>query len=165
MAAVNRVQKQHYLHSGVSVLVVRFAPHPSAKNFASLHLSLRPAMPLRMPENLAPGHKLETGWSVLDYEIAQQKAQTLGNLGSQVEHALTRLRSFDAGSCGSDTGAYGLQREDRRAALLDEAAERVWAFMIQRELCGLRYWDAVVRDYAIPREVLNRVGQVRSKRE
>jgi len=121
-------------------------------------------MPLRI-WNLVPGHKLETGWSVLDYEIAQQKARTLGNLGSQVEHALTRLRALDAGLCGSDTGAHGLQREDRRAALLDEAAERVWAFMIQRELCGLRYWDAVVKDYGIPREVLNRVGQVRSKRE
>src|SRR5215217_4593895 len=61
----------------------RFAPHPSAKNLASPHLSLSPAMPLRI-WNLVPGHKLETGWSVLNYEIAQQKARTLGNLGSQV---------------------------------------------------------------------------------
>ncbi len=35
--------------------------------------------------------------------------------------------------------------------------------MIQRELCGFRNWDAVVKDYSIPREVLNRVGQVRGK--
>ncbi len=35
--------------------------------------------------------------------------------------------------------------------------------MIQRELCGLRHWEAVVKDYIIPREVLNRVGQVRPK--
>ena len=44
-----------------------------------------------------------------------------------------------------------------------DAADLVWAFMIQRELCGLRNWEAVVRDYGIPREVLNRVGQVRRK--
>jgi hypothetical protein len=47
-----------------------------------------------------------------------------------------------------------------RAALLDEAADRVWAFMIQRELCGLRHWDTVVKEYGIPREVLNRMGRV-----
>jgi hypothetical protein len=47
--------------------------------------------------------------------------------------------------------------------LLEGAADLVWAFMIQRELCGLRNWDAVVKHYSIPREVLNRVGQVRRK--
>jgi hypothetical protein len=47
--------------------------------------------------------------------------------------------------------------------MLDDAADLVWAFMIQRELCGFRNWEAVVKDYRIPREVLNRVGQVRRK--
>jgi hypothetical protein len=88
------------------------------------------------------------GWNVLDYEIAQQKAQTLGNLGSQVEQALAKLRAFDARAEGPE-----------RSALLDQAADRAWAFMIQRELCGLRHWDAVVKEYGIPREVLNRMGR------
>ena len=114
-------------------------------------------MPVRMPQSLAPGLKPETRWSVLDYEILQQKAQTLGILGHQVEQALATLRAFDA-------GGHGANSEGRRSDLLDDAAERVWAFMIQRELCGLRYWDAVVKDYGIPREVLNRVGQARPKR-
>jgi hypothetical protein len=35
--------------------------------------------------------------------------------------------------------------------------------MIQREVCGFRNWEAVVKDYGIPREVLSRVGQVRRK--
>src|SRR3954470_23985346 len=90
------------------------------------------------------------------YEILQQKAQTLGTLGRQVEQALASVRAFDAGGDGLNSG-------NRRSALLDEAADRVWAFMIQRELCWLRHWEAVVKDYAIPREVLNRVGQVRPK--
>jgi hypothetical protein len=47
--------------------------------------------------------------------------------------------------------------------LLNDAADRVWELMIQRELCGLRYWEAVVKQYGIPREVLNRIGQVRRK--
>jgi hypothetical protein len=41
--------------------------------------------------------------------------------------------------------------------------DRVWALMIQRELCGLRHWEASVKDYGIPREVLNRVGRVTPK--
>jgi hypothetical protein len=113
-------------------------------------------MSLRMPQSLSTEFKPETGWNVLNYEILQQKAQTLGHLGHRVELALATLRAFDAGAQGAD-------REARRSALLDEAAELVWAFMIQRELCGFRYWDAVVKDYGIPAEVLSRVGQIKRK--
>ena len=113
-------------------------------------------MAVRPPQSLSTGLQRETGWTVLDYELREQKAHMLGTLSSQVEKALVALRAFDAGTHGSDG-------TDRRRTLLDEAADRVWAFMIQRELCGLRNWEAVVRDYSIPREVLNRVGQVRPK--
>ena len=113
-------------------------------------------MAVRLPQSLSTGLQRETGWSVLDYELREQKAQTLGTLSSQVEQALAALQAFDA-------EAYQPDREHRRCALLDGAADLVWAFMIQRELCGLRNWDAVVKDYSIPREVLSRVGQVRRK--
>ena len=73
-----------------------------------------------------------------------------------MKQALTALQVFDA-------EAHGPDGKHRRCALRDGAADRVWALMIQRELCGLRNWDAVVKDYSIPREVLNRVGQVRRK--
>jgi hypothetical protein len=113
-------------------------------------------MAVRIPLSLSTGFQPESGWSVLDYELREQKAHTLGTLSGQVEQALAALRAFDA-------EAHGPAGEHRRRALLDDAADRVWAFMIQRELCGLRNWEAVVKDYAIPREVLNRVGQVRRK--
>jgi hypothetical protein len=113
-------------------------------------------MAVRLPQSLSTGIQPDSGWSVLDYELREQKAHTLGTLGGQVEQALGALRAFDA----EERGPSG---EHRRCALLDEAADRVWAFMIQRELCGLRNWEAVVKDYGIPREVLNRVGQVRRK--
>lgn len=114
-------------------------------------------MTVRPPRNLSTPSKLETGWSVLEYEVLQQKAHTLGTLGASVERALARLRAFDA-------EAHGAEAPARRSDLLDEAAERVWAFMIQRELCGFRHWEAVVKDYGIPREVLNRVGQARPRK-
>ena len=113
-------------------------------------------MAVRIPQSLSAGLQQETGWSVLDYELREQKAQALGTLSGQVEQALAALRSFDA-------EAHGPDQEPRRRALLEGAADLVWAFMIQRELCGLRNWDAVVKHYSIPREVLNRVGQVRRK--
>jgi hypothetical protein len=65
------------------------------------------------------------------------------------------LRTFDAGVHGADKA--------RRSALLDDTADWVWALMIQRELCGLRFWEVVVKECGIPREVLNRLGQVRRK--
>ncbi len=94
----------------------------------------RPKMAVRIPESLSTSLQPETGWSVLDHELREQKAHALGP-----------------------------DREHRRRALLDGAADLVWAFMIQRELCGFRNWDAVVKDYRISREVLNRAGQVRCK--
>ncbi len=111
-------------------------------------------MTFRLPQSLSGHLRPETGWGVLDYELHQQKAQTLGDLGAQVERALAALRAFDAEAPVRDKKA-------QRCDLLDEAAERVWAFMVQREICGLRHWDAVVRDYRIPGEVLSRLGQVR----
>lgn len=113
-------------------------------------------MAVRLPQSLSTGLEAETGWSVLDYELREQKAQALGTLSGQVEQALAALRAFDA-------GVKGPERGDRRRALLDDAADRVWAFMIQREMCGFRNWEAVVKDYGISREVLSRVGQVRCK--
>ena len=44
---------------------------------------------------------------------------------------------------------------EARAALVKAA---VYAYFIQRELCGLRRHDEIIRDYAIPREVLVRLG-------
>jgi hypothetical protein len=111
-------------------------------------------MAVRPPQSLAPHRAQSVG--VLDYEIAQQKAQTLGDLGRQVEQAIAALRAFDA----EPQAEAGQAHTARRSALLDKAADRVWTFMVQRELCGLRHWEAVVKAYAIPREVLNRMGQV-----
>ncbi|MFO1151516.1 MAG: DUF6665 family protein [Alsobacter sp.] len=107
-------------------------------------------MSFRLPQTLAGPARGQSGASVLDVEIAQQRAQTLGDLGHQVEQALQALRDHDAD---------GRDREARER-LLDAAADRVWALMVQRELSGLRHWDAVVKAYGVPREVLNRMGRV-----
>jgi hypothetical protein len=80
----------------------------------------------------------------VEAEIRGEKAAALGDAAKRVEAALAALR--DAGSSAE------------RERLLDEAAQAVWGFLIQRELMGLRDREAIVAHYAIPREVLNRTG-------
>ena len=86
------------------------------------------------------------GLNPLDHEIAAEKASALGRAGERVEKCLRRLGE----SARDDSGEH--------AALLKDAADAVYAYFIQRELCGLRRHHEVIRDYAIPREVLVRLG-------
>lgn len=73
----------------------------------------------------------------------------MGYAGRQVEETLRRLRDLDA----------GLYRRENREDLLADAALAVWKFFVQREIIGLRDEKAVIAHYAIPREVLSRLGQ------
>ena len=43
---------------------------------------------------------------------------------------------------------------------MKEAAHQVWAFFVQRELCGLRDQKEIIRFYGIPQEVLARLGAI-----
>ena len=98
-------------------------------------------MALRPPRNL----RLESGASILDYELVGEKAATLGRLGERATAALARLHAGDPA--------------DRRV-LVDDAAEAVWHYFIQRELCGFRDQKDAIRHYGIPGEVLVRLGAI-----
>jgi hypothetical protein len=102
-------------------------------------------MSLRLPgQNSSPASR-QTGVDVLDYELMAEKAASLGRAGYYAEQYLHRLREFEGD--GED-----------RAVLLRKTAEAVYAWFIQRELCGLRRHDSLIREYAIPKEVLVRLG-------
>jgi hypothetical protein len=98
---------------------------------------------LRMPQSLTKPLGVDTGEAVLNYELLQEQAAALGRQGERMEKALTRLRDSDPAG---------------RSAALREAADAVWCFFVQREVMGLRDRAAVIDQYAIPREVLNRIG-------
>jgi len=87
--------------------------------------------------------------SALDYEIAQEQAAALGRLGRALEAALTALADHGRTRNGRDAGY---------AALVQDASDALWCFMVQREACGLRDPRAVIRDYRVPAEVHNRIG-------
>jgi hypothetical protein len=91
----------------------------------------------------------KTPAAALDYELAQEMAAALGRLGRRLERALQALAQFDAANV-ADPG--------ERSALLAEAGEALWLFVVQREACGLRDARQLMRDYKVPPEVQYRMG-------
>ena len=90
----------------------------------------------------------DSGMNLHESEMLAEKASSLGHHGRQVEKALAALKAF--------TGPA-----EERAELVGKAAYAVWAFLVQRELCGLRDQKQIIRDYGVPGEVLAQMGVVR----
>ena len=111
--------------------------------------SARDALSLRPPQALSPARKAEDPDQVFRHEIMAEQASSLGAAGRRVEATLSRLRDYDSGRLAGVT----------RDTLLTDAAYAVWSFFVQRELMGLRHQAEVIRQYAIPKDVLVRVGQ------
>ena len=107
-------------------------------------------MSLRPPQSLRQFNS-SGGFNVLEYELMSERASSLGRQGLRVELALAELRAWDAAR----------HSEADREKLVDKASDAVWAFFIQREICGLRNGRDVIQRYAIPNEVLAKVGVVR----
>jgi hypothetical protein len=84
---------------------------------------------------------------VLKHELAEEKAGALGRCAQLLERALARFRTHEA-----DGG------DPKRERLLWELAERVEAFVVQREACGLRDSRHALKFYGVPREAIARVG-------
>jgi hypothetical protein len=93
----------------------------------------------------AARQRANDGISALDGEILAEKASSLGHHGRLVEQALAALRAFEGDP-------------EERVVLVKKAAREVWAFFVQRELCGLRDQKEIIRFYGIPQEVLVRLG-------
>jgi hypothetical protein len=107
-------------------------------------------MALRPPTAFARASGAGSNFSRLETEILGEAAAALGHYGRRVEDALARL---DA------TG------NTEREVLLQDAADAVWAYFIQRELAGFGDHRFVIREMKIPPEVLNRMGSFKKKDE
>jgi hypothetical protein len=106
------------------------------------------------PRPFLPSLRADNPTAALDYEIAQERASALGRLGRRLEAALAALAAFDA-TPNDDPPRV---RRERRAALVAEAGEVLWTFIVQREACGLRDSTRAMRDYGVPGEVWARMG-------
>lgn len=92
-----------------------------------------------------PGLPADSGLDLLGHEILAEKAAALGKAGEKARRVLGELELHPPGSAG-------------REAALKAAAGAVHAYFIQRELCGFRRHDAIIREYGIPQAVLARLG-------
>jgi hypothetical protein len=108
-------------------------------------------MSVRPPQSLSNPGFVNSGFNVLEYEMQAERAAALGRQGVKVEAALAALNAWDEG-CDS---------AEKHENLLFDAADAVWAFFIQREMCGMRNNRDIIKRYGIPKEVLARVGTVR----
>jgi hypothetical protein len=96
--------------------------------------------------------------AALDYEIAQEKASTLGRLGRGLEAALATLAAFDA-EAREPSAEVRRERRD----LVAQAGHALWLFVVQREALGLRDSRQLMRDYRVPPEVQARMGMLPAK--
>jgi hypothetical protein len=103
--------------------------------------------------------RLRTGLDVLEYEIRQEQAATIGRLAQELRDALDALDTFDrranSGKTAADSGDL------QRARLVDAAAYPLWNFVVQRECSGFRWTEQVLKDYAVPVEVRAKMGAIR----
>ena len=118
-------------------------------------------MTVRPPRALAP--KITNIWTAnpaggLEYEIAQEKASTLGRFGRALEAALEALRAFDA-----EMTEPTIETRRERRALVANAGHALWLFVVQREALGLRDSRQVMRDYRVPPDVQGRMGMIPAK--
>ncbi len=91
----------------------------------------------------------EAGTTALEHEVMVERAASIGEAERICVKCLSELRA-----------ATGADRPSRLAA----AQKAVWQYFVQRELMGFRRHADVIRDLAIPPEVLNGLGAAHTLR-
>jgi hypothetical protein len=101
------------------------------------------------------------GWDVLQHEILEEKATTIGRLGRDLRDALDALDDFKKQANSSNQPTAANSGDAQRHRLVDAAAYALWNFTVQRDCAGLGWMTKrVLVDYAVPPEVRARVGAV-----
>lgn len=93
----------------------------------------------------------------LQEEFASEGAASLGAAYKDLEKALAQVAALPSKAEGD---AQHLAREQT----LDAAAEALWCFVVQREACGFRNTDAVLKDLNVPQVLRARMGVRRTRR-
>jgi len=87
----------------------------------------------------------------VEREVMQERADSLAAQGRKLAADLEALRTLDATNSASKNPA--LRRE-----LVATAGATLWRFVIQREACGLRDTERMMREYRVPPDVRLRMG-------
>jgi hypothetical protein len=93
----------------------------------------------------------------IERELVAERAATLGRVGERFDEALAALARIDAEIAAAsppDRDALAARRRELR----DQAAERLWYLIVQREVLGLGHHEAVFELYRVPAEIRRRAG-------
>lgn len=115
---------------------------------------------MRAPRHL-PSAASTRQHAAVESEIAQEKAAALSRMGLRLEGALAALVAFDADRSEADRPMP--PDGSRRDELVAAAGEALWYYVVQREACGLRDAELVMRELRVPREVQLRMGILRRR--
>jgi len=105
--------------------------------------------------------RLRTGQDVLEYEIRQEQAATIGRLARELRDALDALDTFNREAHRGNSAADS--RDPQRARLVDAAAYALWNFVVQRECSGFGGTEHVLKDYGVSVEVRAQMGVMRPR--
>ena len=89
-------------------------------------------------------------------EILQEAGEAYFSACKKMVSSLETLRAFD------NAAAPAIRDDElvtRRSQLLDDAAERVYFVLIQRDAMQLSWSETFLDDYGVPAEVIARMGQ------
>ena len=106
-------------------------------------------MSLRMPQSFSALSARQTGADALQAELAGEKAGSLGRMGRRVEAAMAELNASTLDRASPE-----------HMGLVKAAARAVWAYFVQREMCGVFNHRDAIALYGIPKAVLARLGAV-----
>jgi len=96
----------------------------------------------------------------LAVEILQETAAAYFAACRKMVDSLEALKAFDQAVASSTRDNEQIRR---RSELLEDAAERVYFVVIQREAMKLSHYEEFFENYAVPNEVRTRLGAKRRK--
>ena len=102
--------------------------------------------------------------NLLQVELLQEKAANLGRLARRLERALQALAVHDAEAGARETSGGGPtpggsgKACERRGALLADAGEALFLYVVQREVLGLRGTVQALDEMGVPRQVRLRMA-------
>jgi len=82
-------------------------------------------------------------------DLYAEVAVSLGQQSRRLRIALDRLQQHNASGSGDAS---------LRMRLMEEAAERLWSYVVQRELLGLTDAEYIREAYRVPRDVWFKMG-------
>lgn len=90
----------------------------------------------------------DAAFDMLQHELLAEKAASLGRAGAEVTRRMAAI-----------VAASSEERDDA----VQNAAEAVFAFVVQRDLCGFHAHEEALNNLGVTREVMARVGVRRAR--